>query len=79
MDYADEAADTAPLVRHSQTQAPDSLDLEAEIELRSLGDEHSGRDDSSDAQTLIVSSSEDTEGQSSIQSSSEQSNNAPTL
>jgi hypothetical protein len=79
MDYADEAADTAPLIRHSQTQALDTFDSEVQIEPQSSGYEHSSSDDSSGAQTLIVSSSEDdTEVQSSIQSSSEQPSNAPT-
>ena len=74
MDYAEEATDTAPLIRHSQSLALDSSDSESEIEPQPSGDEHPCRDDSSSAPTLIVSSpGDDTEVQSSTQSNSEQS------
>ena len=80
MDYADKAADNAPFVRHSHSQALDSLDSEVEVEPQSSGDEHFSSDDVSGVQTLTVSSSEDdTEVQSSTLSSSEQSSNVPTL
>jgi len=80
MDDAAEAADTTPLIRHSQSPALDSSDSESEIEPQPSGDEHPSRDDSSSAPTIIVSSpGDDTEVQSSTQSSSEQSSIAPTL
>jgi hypothetical protein len=62
MDYADETADTAPLVRHPLTQASDILDSEAEVEPRNS-------EQSNNALTLLVSpADDDTEVQSSIQS-----------
>ena len=77
MVYAAEAADIAPLIRHSQIPPLDSSDSESEIEPQPSGDEHSSSDDS--GSTLIVLSSDvDTEVQSSPQSSSAQSSIAPT-
>ena len=77
MVYAAEAADIAPLIRHSQILALDSSDSESEPQFS--GDEHSSSDDSGSAPTIIVpSSGDDTIGQSSPQSSSEQSSIALT-
>jgi hypothetical protein len=70
MDYAAEAADIAPLIRHSQIPALDSSDSESEIEPHPSEDEHSSSDDSGSALNRIVLSSDvDTEVQSSPQSS----------
>ena len=56
MVYAAEAADIAPLIRHSQILALDSSDSESEVEPQSSGDEHSISDDSGSAPTIIESS-----------------------
>jgi hypothetical protein len=59
MDYAAEAADTMSLAWNPHGSDPGSTDSESEPEPQSSGDEQSSSGHSSNAQTLIVSPSDD--------------------